>query len=747
MLEEKILFKMSKHILVLLFFVGLSLHVIGQELGFGWVNQFGGEGQEYGSTMTIDDSGFVYIAASFEEAIDVDPTYNIDYLTPQGTKDFFLTKMDTLGKVVWTKHFKGYGYSYCYGIAVDTFGNIYLTGTFSDSIDIDPGPERHILKAVNNSNIYMVKFSSSGNLIWVNNIQSSSYTNVSGLELTKTNHLIIAGTIRALTSFNPLSSDYDLSPVGMTDVYIAKYDTAGKIIWAKRISGNGHDQCGNFTVDSDESIYITGHFREQIDLSTSGNPVILNAGIDTDIIFYAKYDSSGTLKWGNMFEANDRCIAHDIEVDDFGNVFLAATFGDLLYFTIEGQKYGVESHKSRQEDIFVSKLDSTGSIVWLNQYGGEYNDEYITIVMGQENTVYVLGFFYDFVEANSGEEGIVDFSPDNGFSVFLAECDTDGNHLWAELVAKTSNIYINDGIVDQVGGLYILGCFHNTADFSMGTKPSVLEPRGYGDIFLKKMTVCKPIQTTLEIATCSQYISPSGIATYFESGIYFDTLMSETGCDSIIEINLSILNTDTILNFSACSPFISISGKHIYRESGTYFDTISNSLGCDSIINLELDLYQVNTDIIVEGDTAYSETSSLQYQWIDCLFGNSILEGQEAPGISIPDGAEYALIIDDGQCVDTSICVSQSFSNLEGIADENDVVCFPNPTSDVVTISFNSSIWNGKMSILNSSGQIILEKEIKYQTELTIPLPNEEGIYCITLSDQNNIYTFHVLKE
>ena len=738
---------MSKHIFVILILVGISLQTIGQELGFGWVNQFGGEGQEYGSTMTVDDSGFVYIAASFEEAIDVDPTPNIDFLNPQGTKDFFLTKMDPKGKVIWTKHFKGYGYSYCNGIAIDTIGNIYMTGSYTDSIDIDPGPERHIIKAMVNRNLYLAKLSSSGNLIWVRNIQSSNYTNVSGIELTRTNHLYIAGTIRALTAFNPLSSDYDISPIGMTDVYIAKYDTAGKIIWAKRISGSGHDQCDNFTVGYDESIYITGHFREQINLSTSTDPLILNAGIDTDVIFYAKYDSSGTLKWGNMFESTDRCISHDIEIDSIGNVFLAGTFEDSLYYTIEGEKHGVESHRHGYEDFFLTKIDSTGSLCWLNQYGGEYNDEYITIVLGKENTVYVLGFFYDFVEVNSGEEGIVDFSPDNGFNVFIAECDTDGNHIWAKLIARSPDIYINDGIVDQLGNLYILGCFYNTTDFSLGTKPSVLEPRDQADIFLKKMTVCKPIQTSVEVNACSQFTVPSGVVTYFESGIYHDTLINETGCDSIIEINLNILSSDTVLTISACSPYTSISGKYVYRQSGTYIDTIQNSLGCDSILTLELELYQVNTDIIVEGDSAFTETSAIQYQWVDCLFDYSILDGQDSPGIRIPKGAEYALIIDDGQCVDTSVCVSQSFSSLDGFVGKIDVVYYPNPTSDVVTVDFNSSLWKGKLSISNSSGQIILEKEVKYQKELTISLPDEEGIYIITLSDQNNINIFHLIKK
>ena len=86
---------------------------------------------------------------------------------------------------------------------------------------------------------------------------------------------------------------------------------------------------------------------------------------------------------------------------------------------------------------------------------------------------------------------------------------------------------------------------------------------------------------------CSSYTLPAGTEV-FQSGLYWDSLQSIAGCDSIIWVNLTINQpSDTSLKISSCDRYISARGN-IYDQSGYYTDTIRNQTGCDSIIYLDL---------------------------------------------------------------------------------------------------------------------------------------------------------------
>ena len=88
------------------------------------------------------------------------------------------------------------------------------------------------------------------------------------------------------------------------------------------------------------------------------------------------------------------------------------------------------------------------------------------------------------------------------------------------------------------------------------------------------------------------YTSPSGNYTWSTTGIYTDTLVGITagGCDSIITIDLTVgsVTNNTTINPQICNNYISPSGNYIWTASGTYTDTLLSVAGCDSIITINL---------------------------------------------------------------------------------------------------------------------------------------------------------------
>jgi hypothetical protein len=105
--------------------------------------------------------------------------------------------------------------------------------------------------------------------------------------------------------------------------------------------------------------------------------------------------------------------------------------------------------------------------------------------------------------------------------------------------------------------------------------------------------------SAISVTTCDSYTVPSGDETYNTSGTYQDTIPNYNGCDSILTINLTILNSSTAtISPVVCDEYNSPSGNYNWTVSGTYMDTIPNAIGCDSVITINLTVNQPTFDTI-----------------------------------------------------------------------------------------------------------------------------------------------------
>lgn len=142
------------------------------------------------------------------------------------------------------------------------------------------------------------------------------------------------------------------------------------------------------------------------------------------------------------------------------------------------------------------------------------------------------------------------------------------------------NSTINNGIVTISGTPTIVGAFIYNLSIP-GNCNNVQTITG-------TIIVDNFIRDTIVANACASYTSPWGIS-YNQTGIYEDTIMNSSGCDSIISLNLTILGTVTTptLTVSACSPYTAPWGT-VYTQSGTYSATLTSVNGCDSIVSVNL---------------------------------------------------------------------------------------------------------------------------------------------------------------
>jgi hypothetical protein len=317
-----------------------------------WSQQIGTTGSDYSQSVTVDASGNVYISG-----------YTMGDIggTNSGLHDAFLTKFDASGSVVWSQQIGTAGNDTSQSVAVDTSGNVYITGnTYGDLARANSG----------SSDAFLTKFDTSGNELWSRQIGTTTGDGSTSAAIDASGNVYISGYT---------SGDVGGINSGDTDAFLTKFDTSGNELWSQQIGSADSDGSSAVAVDAAGNVYITGW--------TEGDLHGDNAG-DCDG-FLSKFDVSGNELWRQQFGTSVRDSSESIAIDAFGSVFVSGyTKGD-----IGGPNAG-------DYDAFLTKFDSLGNELWSQQFGTEslevaWADVSRAVALNATGDVYISGSLND----------------------------------------------------------------------------------------------------------------------------------------------------------------------------------------------------------------------------------------------------------------------------------------------------------------------------------------------------------------
>lgn len=254
---------------------------------------------------------------------------------------------------------------------------------------------------------------------------------------------------------------------------------------------------------------------------------------------------------------------------------------------------------------------------------------------------------------------------------------------------------------------------------------------------------------------CNSYTSPSGNYTWTSSNVYYDTIPNALGCDSLIVIHLIVNSASTgpTINQTACNSFTSPSGNYTWTSSNTYYDTIPNSQGCDSLLIIDLTINNVDIMVNPNGTILTANTSGGSCQWLDCDNVNSIITGEVNQYFTALTNGNYAVIVTENGCTDTSICYAVVSAEVLENTLQTEMLISPNPVKTVINVSFlqlnNEKVF---VELLNSIGQIVYSQIVKnsalgnYNLEIkTDGLAN--GLYFIVIQNSNVLYNSKIIID
>ncbi len=363
---------------------------------FVWARRIGGTDRDEANSIAVDAAGNVYTTGTFYGTVDFDPGAGTSNLTSGGSLDIFVSKLNAAGNFVWAKSMLGTAQNQAADIIVDA-GNVYTTGSYNGTVDFDPGAGTFNLTAKSSEEIFVSKLTAAGNFVWAKSMGGSDRSYANAITVDGSGNVYTTGSFRGTTDFDPGAGVSNLTSAGESDIYVSKFDAAGNFVWARNMGGKDSDFATDIAVDASGNVYTTGGFEGTADFDPG--TATINFKASRGDIFISKLNSSGNFVWAKQIGGGRDDIGISIAVDAAANVYTTGVFAATADFDPGAGTSNMTS--AGANDVFISKLDSSGNFVYAKQISSSSSIDIYSIVLDPSANIYLTGSF----------RGTIDFDP------------------------------------------------------------------------------------------------------------------------------------------------------------------------------------------------------------------------------------------------------------------------------------------------------------------------------------------------
>ncbi len=419
--------------------------------GFG--SSYGGEGR--GESIAVDPSGNVYTTGFYSGIVDFNPGVGVFILNDSGYGDIYISKLDNSGNFVWAKSIGASGADFGETISLDVFGNLYIIGAFSDTVDFDPGTGIFNLISSGDRDVFILKLDNSGNFIWAKKMGGPGGDDGYSLTVDASGNIYSTGAFSLTSDFDPGPGIFNLSTPGY-GVFVSKLDSAGNFIWAKSLCGTDYafGQC--IARDQSDHLYLTGFYSGTVDFNPDSLGQYNQTAIGNYDIFICKLDSSGEYNWAKTIGGINPDGGWSITTDNFSNVYFTGVFSGTVDFDPSSS---IVNLTASDQNSFISKFDSSGNLSWAKVLYGPIGAAGSTsIALDVAGNVYTVGQFDVTIDFDPGplQYNLTSYQYS---AMYISELDNFGNFVWAEAIGGTEGEAASSIAFDNSNNLYITGWF------------------------------------------------------------------------------------------------------------------------------------------------------------------------------------------------------------------------------------------------------------------------------------------------
>ena len=413
-----------------------------EEGSIAFVKNFGGSGAEFFySVQETSDGG--YVAVGYSDSIDGDLTG-----LNKGGRDCIIVKYNSSGDIDWNKNFGGTS-SDSFGSVQETSDGGYIVVGYSQSTDVD-------LLGLNKGgqDAIIVKYDSSGNVIWNKNFGGSSSDNFEDVKTTGDGGYIVVGY--------SYSTNGDLTGLnkGSEDAIIVKYDSSGNVVWNKNFGGNYLELFINVVTTLDGGGYVAVGYSSSTDGDLTG---LYKGGSGNDAII-VKYDSSGNVVWNKNFGGTGD--------DTFSGMALTMDGGYIAVGSSSSTNGDLTSLNKGSLDAITVKYDSSGNVVWNKNFGGTGAETFYGVAQTSDGGYMAVG------QSTSADGDITGLNKGSSDAI-IVKYDSSGNVVWNKNFGGSNYDTFRGGALTSDGG-------YTTVGYSMSNDGDFTSNKGMSDAFIVK---------------------------------------------------------------------------------------------------------------------------------------------------------------------------------------------------------------------------------------------------------------------
>lgn len=548
-----------KKVIAIYFFLMIANCSFAQSSNWLWARSAVGNSSNEGTAICYDSEGNLYETGVFFDSLVSFSNFTLINSSWNSTNpgcDIFIVKYDVYGNVIWAKSAGGTGVDVPAEICCDHQGNIILTGEFHYERSIVFGNDTLTNTDTSGfyADVFIAKYDSLGNVLWAASPAGIEGEQSFSVATDANGNIFVTGEFHSPTIF---FGSLVLTNVayGAGDIFIAKYDPLGNVIWAHSAGGSYQDDGSSICVDFNGDVIVTGVFSSPI--ISFGSTSLINSfsGLAYGI-FLVKYNSAGSIIWAKSPSGWEIFPYPVLTSDISGNIYLTGGFDSP---TLTFDAYQLTNH-SWNTDIFIAKYDPLGNVAWARSVGTASGEEVGAISYDFAGNIYLLGGFRD---STLTFDTITISAPIFSFPSFIAKYDIYGNALCASVLPGGAGM---GGLTsDNFGNAYVTGSY-NTDPFIIGQDTLMLS--GQQNEFIAKYS-CSVSSEGISINNKSSaqiYPNPS-------NGNFTFVFQEET------KSNLKIYNS-----FGEIIESIEISGKTATinlsdKPNGIYYYQLMNEGG------------------------------------------------------------------------------------------------------------------------------------------------------------------------
>lgn len=301
-----------------------------------WSKRYGGTSSDGIEFVTSDGSGNLVMTGRFYDTVNFGGTT----FASAGFNDIVVAKYKMAdGSHVWSRQYGGSGLDAGIAVAVDSAGDIYVTGRFQNTVNFGGGPHT----AVGMTSTFLARFKMDGTFVWSSPLGGPGYTFPYRVFVDNAGSVFLTGRFSVVADFG----SGPLIPAGGYDGFVARYRSMdGSHFWSKRFGGTGDDDARGLAVDGGGNLVFSASFEGMVDLG--GGPLTSAGSYD---LLLARYKiADGSYVGARRLGGTKQDFFVGLAMDGSGNAFLTGTFQDTVDFA------GKQLTAMGQSDAFVMKI-------------------------------------------------------------------------------------------------------------------------------------------------------------------------------------------------------------------------------------------------------------------------------------------------------------------------------------------------------------------------------------------------------